>query len=153
MSWWVSRDFYCLAYRFVKLMSHVKKYWDPARTCTGALKPNQTACCCSLVPRPSITGGLKAWVRGYKLLELRYGSRRYRWWCALSIDTAQFQGIQLENWAMSMDGVRTSLPLLQCLSSSSSVSPHPERHQSCCLLSILSDSDQIHMWPGKPKGP
>ena len=26
MSWWVSRDFYCLAYRFVKLMSHVKKY-------------------------------------------------------------------------------------------------------------------------------
>ena len=36
-------------------------------------------------------------------------------------------------------------PLLQCLSSSSSVSPRPERHQQL-LLSILSYSHQIHIY-------
>ena len=70
MSWWVSRDFYCLAYRYVKLMSHVEQ--------------------------PGLVLVLSNPMR-----------------------------IEPCPWMVYVH----HHPLLQCLSSSSSVSPHPERHQ------------------------
>ena len=122
MSWWVSRDFYCLAYRFGKLMSHVKK----------VLRSSQDLYWVLWNPIRLHAAGAQAWQHRIVMCTIHRHS---------SISKRSSLRIEPCPWMVYMH----RHPLLHAWAPVAQCHHTPSVINSCCLLSILSDSDQIHI--------